>query len=244
MTHEAMTVVDAQQVTTYEDPEEVLEVATKRAQMLKKIITKCNLAVKIGKGEHVKCEGWTTLARLNGCGVTQIGEARKRDDGAWEVRAGLRRLADGQIIAEAEHECGGEDDGVWAKRSDYAKRSMALTRAVGKVCRMNYSWIIVLAGYEATPLEEMPREPQAPTVIPHEEPPSPGEATEPPNENEWDPRNFYPDGIPVMPFGKHKDKALTELDNNYVAWAASNLDKDPGKTLVNRELHRRELMEK
>ena len=32
---------------------------------------------------------------------------------------------------------------------------MALTRATGKAFRLGFSWIITLAGYEATPAEEM-----------------------------------------------------------------------------------------
>ena len=33
---------------------------------------------------------------------------------------------------------------------------MAITRATGKAFRLNYSWIMALAGYEPTPAEEMP----------------------------------------------------------------------------------------
>ena len=41
---------------------------------------------------------------------------------------------------------------------------MAVTRATGKAYRLGFSWIIKLAGYEATPAEEIPQEEAAPVV--------------------------------------------------------------------------------
>lgn len=50
----------------------------------------------------------------------------------------------------------------WAHRADrpanrprFARRSMALTRATGKACRLALSWIMALAGYQSCPAEEM-----------------------------------------------------------------------------------------
>ena len=50
------------------------------------------------------------------------------------------------------------DEATWAKRPDYARRSMAATRAVSKACRLAFSWVMVMAGYDATPREEAPYE--------------------------------------------------------------------------------------
>ena len=38
---------------------------------------------------------------------------------------------------------------------EYAVASMAQTRAVGKAFRMKLGWLLKIAGYEATPAEEM-----------------------------------------------------------------------------------------
>jgi hypothetical protein len=48
------------------------------------------------------------------------------------------------------------DERNWSHRDDYALRSMAQTRAVAKALRLCLGWIMSLAGYEATPAEEMP----------------------------------------------------------------------------------------
>lgn len=41
---------------------------------------------------------------------------------------------------------------------EYAVASMAQTRAIGKAYRNKFSWIVKMAGYEATPADEMDRE--------------------------------------------------------------------------------------
>ena len=49
-----------------------------------------------------------------------------------------------------------------AARGPAARRSMAQTRATGKACRLAFSWIMALAGYEPTPAEELPDTRQQP----------------------------------------------------------------------------------
>jgi len=74
----------------------------------------------------------------------------------------LVRITDQAVISRASAECGAADEYdrngnlLWSKRPRYARRSMAQTRATGKACRMSFSWIMKLAGYEPTPAEEMP----------------------------------------------------------------------------------------
>ena len=62
-------------------------------------------------------------------------------------------------------ECG-TDEKTWASRARYARRSMALTRATAKASRLAFSWVMVLAGYEPTPSEEIPEEQGLPDTIP------------------------------------------------------------------------------
>lgn len=48
------------------------------------------------------------------------------------------------------------DERTWKDRDDYALRSMAQTRATSKALRGPLGFIVTLAGFEATPSEEMP----------------------------------------------------------------------------------------
>ena len=50
----------------------------------------------------------------------------------------------------------------WNNADEYAVRSMAVTRATGKACRLSFSPIMALAGKATTPAEEMPEEPEKP----------------------------------------------------------------------------------
>ena len=47
----------------------------------------------------------------------------------------------------------------WAKADDYAIRSMAQTRATSKALRMPLGFVMELAGFDATPADEIPTEP-------------------------------------------------------------------------------------
>jgi ribosomal protein L19E len=64
------------------------------------------------------------------------------------------RTGDGFILGRGIASCG-PDERDWTKRSRQARRSMAQTRAAGKAMRLLFSWIMEMAGYAATPFEEM-----------------------------------------------------------------------------------------
>jgi hypothetical protein len=61
----------------------------------------------------------------------------------------------GFLVTTAESVCSNLEDGRVAN-DEYVIASMAQTRAVGKAYRLAFSWVVKMAGYEATPLEEMP----------------------------------------------------------------------------------------
>jgi len=74
-----------------------------------------------------------------------------------------------RVLSRAEHSCSSEEvlkrrDGStyfkWkdarGKPEEFAIKSMAQTRALGKALRLPLGWIVSLAGYKATPAEEMP----------------------------------------------------------------------------------------
>lgn len=140
-------------------PGEMLESAAAMAKPLAKVIKDCKLDVVLSGRSYVKCEGWTTLAAM--MGVTPHEVSVEEHDGVFVAKVEFRKIADGTVISSASAECGSPDEldrsgkPTWASRPRYARRSMALTRATAKAARMAFSWVMTLAGYEATPYEEM-----------------------------------------------------------------------------------------
>lgn len=147
---------------------ELLAAATEIATPLGKLIESRKdpqgrpvLYSDISGKRYVRCEGWTTLAAMLGVTPHEV-TVTEAPEGVFTAVVELRRLSDGSPVARASAECGAPDETdstgkpLWASRARYARRSMALTRATAKACRLAFSWVMVLAGYEATPLEEMP----------------------------------------------------------------------------------------
>jgi len=180
------------QVSIYRsmDPIQQLEEAKARARVLVEVVQSQGLSKTFGNSTkpHVFVEGWQFLASQFGL-VPDIEWTRELDDGAgWEARASLNRLSDGQVIAHADAECR-TDENNWKNRPSYAIRSMSQTRAVSKVCRIALSSVMVMAGFNATPAEEMdgvvlsrrtekaPR--RAPTRIDQGPPPPPTSTDQP-----------------------------------------------------------------
>ena len=133
------------------------------ATALAGVIAAQGLASTIQGRSFVKCEGWLSLARMNGCLPYEVSNAPDPDrPGVYVAVMQLRTIRDGQVIAQASAECGDPDEvdrngnPVWSERPAYARRSMAATRATSKVCRLAFSWIMAMAGYEVTPAEEVP----------------------------------------------------------------------------------------
>jgi hypothetical protein len=130
-----------------------MQYAGQIANVLKDIIDKQKLFTKIGPNKHVNIEGWSTLGSILGI-LPKESKVTKTDEG-YEAYVELIRVSDGVIAGGASSICT-RSEKTWAKRDDYALRSMAITRATGKAYRLAFAWIINLAGYSGTPLEEMP----------------------------------------------------------------------------------------
>lgn len=147
------------------DPVKVLEDATTVANILSDIIEKQQLyALYKGGKKHVVVEGWTTLGSL----VKVFAELQyskrldRPDEIVYEAKA-VAKTFNGVIIGTAEALCSDKEtlktrDGRIFKRweDEHAVKSMAQTRAISKCLRFPLGWIMSLAGYEATPSEEMP----------------------------------------------------------------------------------------
>lgn len=133
-------------------PAALVQGAREMAGALADVIERQKLATVIQGRKHVNVEGWTTLAIMLGVVAREVQTTEQ--DGIYTAVVELIRMNDGACISRASAECG--DESPWNKRARYARRSMAQTRATGKACRLAFSWIMALAGYEPTPAEEMP----------------------------------------------------------------------------------------
>lgn len=158
-------------------PGALVQGAAELAAELATVIDRQKLATIIKGRKHVQVEGWTTLGVMLGCVAREVQTVEA--DGIYTATVELVRMTDNACISRASAECGSPDEldkfgkPIWSARPRYARRSMAQTRATGKACRLAFSWIMSLAGYEVTPAEEMPpvevsreqEEPAAPAKI-------------------------------------------------------------------------------
>ncbi len=149
-------------------PSALVSGATDMAGNLSRIIQQQRLSVGIQGKQYVKVEGWTTLGTMMGVVAREVETTEQ--DGIYTAVVELVRISDGVVISRASAECGAPDEKdrkgkqVWSNRPRYARRSMAQTRATSKACRLAFSWVMTLAGYEATPAEEMTHETEARNV--------------------------------------------------------------------------------
>ena len=130
-----------------------IEEARQKAKLLRQIVDSQHLYQTIGTKKHLYVEAWETIAKGYGY-IPDIEWTRKAEEGGWEAKAVLKDWG-GNVVAGAEAECGTLGDSNWLGRPSFQQRSMAQTRAVGKVCRIALAWVVVLAGYAPTPAEEM-----------------------------------------------------------------------------------------
>lgn len=137
------------------DPVAVVERASVVATALADVLRQKHLVSRIGNRDHVQVEGWTLLGSM--IGVFAEVEWTHQLDNGWEARAVARTL-NGRIVGAAEAMCT-RSERTWSQRDDYAIRSMAQTRAVSKALRHPLGFIVELAGYSATPAEELNDEP-------------------------------------------------------------------------------------
>lgn len=135
-------------------PADVVRRAADIASELANVIKKQNLSVSISGRDFVRVEGWSTLGAMLGILPREVPESVIRhEDGTYEATVELIRTTDGAVIGRGSAICGMDE--LWGKRKEFARRSMAITRATGKAYRLGFSWIMTLAGYEPTPAEEM-----------------------------------------------------------------------------------------
>jgi hypothetical protein len=151
------------------DPSAMIEVASKWATALKHVVEAQRLYAVISGKKYPQVEAWMIVGRMDNT-AAQEESVTRQEDGSYVATAVLIRLSDGAIVGRASALCGAPDDRPWNNRPEYNRRSMAVTRAISRAFRAQYSWIMALAGYEPTPAEEMPQ---------HEAPSAPQTAAAP-----------------------------------------------------------------
>ena len=128
-----------------------------KAAILKDIVEDQRLFTELGSGDnmkrHLHVEAWKTIGK--GYGYTpHIEWTRELESGGWEARC-VFLDQNGVQVGSGEAECGTAGDNNWQSRASYQQRSMAQTRAISRAGRNTLDWVVVLAGYSATPYEEM-----------------------------------------------------------------------------------------
>jgi hypothetical protein len=153
------------------DPDLLIAQAGKVARALEKVIRDQELFVSIRGRDHVRVEGWTLLGTMLGV-FPVLTWTRPLPDG-WEARVEAKTLT-GAIVGAAESQCLRAET-RWRAADDYALRSMAATRATSKALRQPLGFIMPLAHFAETPLEEIP--PPEPEHTASTSRPTPVEAT-------------------------------------------------------------------
>jgi hypothetical protein len=134
---------------------------------------------------YLKLEAWTGIARMAGTvpGIETVKDNVLGGVTGVTARSSLKNGA-GKLLSEAEGFVG-NDESFWASKPVSDRVNMAQTRAVGRVCRLVFSFIVQIMNkeygrkFEVTPAEEMlasinaqraqPQQPQGfsnPAVLP------------------------------------------------------------------------------
>ena len=148
------------------NPAALITQATDVAGVCSEIVKRT--AQQIQGRKYVRVEGWQSIAAAYGCVASSKNVERVK--GGVRAVGELHRVADGALIATAEGFVG-EDEPTWyggtitsygkektlPKRPDFAIQAMAQTRAISRVCRSAFAFVVVLidGNLSTTPAEEM-----------------------------------------------------------------------------------------
>ena len=125
------------------------------SKVLQDYIKKQNLSVNIVGKEYAMVEGWQFAGGLLGIfpKVKRVENLSTGQEKKWLAEVELINREE-KVVGVGIAICSNAEN---KKRTfdEYAVLSMAQTRAIGKAYRNLIGWVMKLAGYEATPQEEM-----------------------------------------------------------------------------------------
>jgi hypothetical protein len=136
-------------------PADTLAEAQRAAVALQDVIRRKAKPVILNGEQYLEFEDWQTLGRFYGVTTRVDAVDPVSIDQATGFRATAAAvLADGRVISRAIAYCT-TDEAKWRGKPHFQVASMAQTRACAKALRQVLSWVVVLAGYKATPAEEI-----------------------------------------------------------------------------------------
>ncbi|CAL7960091.1 hypothetical protein GAMM_130021 [Gammaproteobacteria bacterium] len=140
----------------YDEPEMVVEKATKIADVLTKLVSNRKLYTVINGNKYVHVTGWNVMLTMLGVGSKPVINDVTKEGGHvfCKTYVELFSVKSGKVIGGGWGYCSSKES-KRVSNTEHCIQSMAQTRALGKAARMSFSWVIKLAGYEATPAEEM-----------------------------------------------------------------------------------------
>lgn len=140
------------------DPETQIEHAQAAAKRLIDIVKQNKWSVSVGgPKEHLMYEAWQTLGKFYNLAVDTSEEAEPVQVGdvqGFKARAKVIDTVTGKTVGGAIAYCM-RDEANWKAKPTFQLASMAQTRAGAKSLRQLLSFVVALAGYSPTPLEEM-----------------------------------------------------------------------------------------
>jgi len=153
-TENALVIVDPQDL---QKPKKDTQFAHNSAKFLVDIIKKNNWAKRLGgQSDHIQYEGWQTAGKYYGYSVKTFGTEYIEYSGTWGFKAKSVVVNErtGIEVGGAEALCM-SDEQNWKNKPKFQLASMAQTRAGSKALRQILGFVVALAGYNPTPLEEM-----------------------------------------------------------------------------------------
>lgn len=125
--------------------------------VLKKHVVKHELYTNIKGKNYAHVEGWQFAGGLIGLipRVEEIVDLSNDKEIKWFCKVNIYTMKDEKLMGTGYSVCSNKE----SKRrnaDEYVIMSMAQTRAIGKAYRNILGWVMKLAGYEATPAEDMP----------------------------------------------------------------------------------------
>lgn len=138
-------------------PKQDTEFAKESAKFLVDIIKKNNWSRRLGgQSEHIQYEGWQTAGKYYGYSVKTFDAEYVEYGGTWgfKAKAVVVNEHTGIQVGGAEALCM-SDEPNWSRKPKFQLASMAQTRAGSKALRQILGFVVALAGYNPTPVEEM-----------------------------------------------------------------------------------------
>lgn len=126
------------------------------ATTLKAFIIKEKLFTEIQGKNYVEVEGWQFCGAATGIlpVMKEVIDLSDSNEIKYKAVVELKRMKDGEVVGAGVAICSSKESK--RKTSDeYVIASMAQTRATGKAYRNTFGWLMKIAGYEATPADEV-----------------------------------------------------------------------------------------